>query len=42
MVKLTPELIEDSFQYMNPVKEYELNLRGTCVRVHVFDLNNHF
>lgn len=28
MVKLTPELIEDSFQYMNPVKEYELNLRG--------------
>ena len=29
MVKLTPELIEDSFQYMNPVKEYELNLRGS-------------
>lgn len=28
MVRLTPELIEDSFQYMNPVREYELNLRG--------------
>lgn len=31
MVKLTPELIEDSFQYMNPVREYELNLRGKLV-----------
>ncbi len=28
MVRLTPELIEDSFQYMNPVREYELGLRG--------------
>ena len=28
MVRLTPELIEDSFQYVNPVREYELNLRG--------------
>ncbi|RMZ93013.1 U2 small nuclear ribonucleo A [Brachionus plicatilis] len=28
MVRLTPELIEDSFQYINPVKEYELCLRG--------------
>jgi hypothetical protein len=28
MVKLTAELIEDSFQYMNPIREYELNLRG--------------
>ena len=29
MVKLTPELIEDSYQYVNPVREYELSLRGT-------------
>ena len=28
MVRLTAELIEDSYQYINPVKEYELNLRG--------------
>ena len=28
MVRLTPELIEDSYQYINPVREYELNLRG--------------
>lgn len=28
MVRLTPELIEDSFQYINPIKEYELCLRG--------------
>jgi U2 small nuclear ribonucleoprotein A' len=28
MVRLTPELIEDSYQYVNPVREYELNLRG--------------
>ena len=28
MVRLTPELIEDSFQYVNPVREYELGLRG--------------
>lgn len=28
MVRLTPELIEDSFQYMNPIREYELGLRG--------------
>ena len=42
MVKLTPELIEDSFQYMNPVKEYELNLRGTCNGVCLIDLNNNF
>jgi hypothetical protein len=28
MVKLTAELIEDSFQYVNPIREYELNLRG--------------
>jgi U2 small nuclear ribonucleoprotein A' len=28
MVRLTPELIEDSYQYMNPVRDYELSLRG--------------
>jgi U2 small nuclear ribonucleoprotein A' len=28
MVKLTAELIEDSHQYVNPVREYELSLRG--------------
>jgi len=28
MVRLTAELIEDSFQYMNPIREYELSLRG--------------
>ena len=28
MVRLSPELIEDSYQYINPVKEYELSLRG--------------
>lgn len=28
MVRLTAELIEDSYQYMNPIREYELNLRG--------------
>ena len=28
MVKLTSELIEDSYQYVNPVREYELSLRG--------------
>jgi len=28
MVRLTAELIEDSYQYLNPIREYELNLRG--------------
>jgi U2 small nuclear ribonucleoprotein A' len=28
MVRLTPELIEESMQHMNPVREYELSLRG--------------
>ena len=32
MVKLTPELIEDSYQYVNPVREYELSLRGKIKR----------
>ncbi|XP_063699070.1 probable U2 small nuclear ribonucleoprotein A' [Culicoides brevitarsis] len=28
MVKLTPELINQSMQYINPVRDYELDLRG--------------
>jgi len=28
MVKLTPELITQSMQYINPVRDYELDLRG--------------
>lgn len=29
MVKLTPELINQSMQYINPVRDYELDLRGS-------------
>jgi len=28
MVKLTPDLIEQSMQYINPVRDRELDLRG--------------
>ena len=28
MVKLTPELIQNSFQHINPVRDRELDLRG--------------
>lgn len=28
MVKLTPDLIQQSMQYINPVKDRELDLRG--------------
>ncbi len=28
MVKITPELISRSAQYLNPVKEFQLDLRG--------------
>ena len=28
MVKLTPDLIEQSFQFTNPVRDRELDLRG--------------
>lgn len=28
MVKLTPELINQSFQFMNPCRDRELDLRG--------------
>lgn len=33
MVKLTPELIEQSFQFTNPVRDYELDLRGYKIPV---------
>jgi hypothetical protein len=40
MVKLTPELIEDSYQYVNPVREYELSLRGILKEISIiFSLN---
>ena len=29
MVKLTPELIEQAIQFTNPVRDRELDLRGT-------------
>ena len=29
MVRLTAELISQGAQFMNPVKDYELDLRGT-------------
>jgi hypothetical protein len=28
MVKLTPDLIQQSMQYINPVRDRELDLRG--------------
>lgn len=31
MVRLTPELIEDSFQLINPIREYELSMRGVML-----------
>lgn len=39
MVKLTPELINQSMQYMNPCRDRELDLRGKslfCVLVSIF------
>lgn len=36
MVKLTPELIAQSHQYINPVRDRELDLRGKFI----FYLNN--
>lgn len=36
MVKLTAELIQNSMQYINPVKDRELDLRGTsCLNMHL-------
>lgn len=37
MVKLTAELIEQSAQYTNPVRDRELDLRGKYPNIH-FDL----
>lgn len=31
MVKLTPELINQSMQYINPCRDRELDLRGMCL-----------
>ena len=33
MVKLTPELIEQAYQFTNPVRDRELNLRGFKIPV---------
>lgn len=33
MVKLTPELINSSMQYMNPCRDRELDLRGKSFRM---------
>lgn len=33
MVKLTAEIIQNSMQYINPVKDRELDLRGKILRV---------
>ncbi len=42
MVRLTPELIEDSYQYVNPVREYELNLRGNFKFISCFNCIDNF
>lgn len=31
MVKLTPELINQSMQFINPCRDRELDLRGKCI-----------
>ena len=36
MVKLTPELIEQSAQYTNPVRDRELDLRGLFSHLSVY------
>lgn len=36
MVKLTPELINSSMQYINPCRDRELDLRGKCVAIIFF------
>lgn len=33
MVKLTAEIIQSSMQYINPVKDRELDLRGKNLRI---------
>lgn len=39
MVKLTPELIAQSHQYINPVRDRELDLRGEFIFYlnHIYD-----
>ena len=39
MVKLTPDIIEGAGQYINPVRDRELDLRGYKV---VFVIDKHF
>lgn len=36
MVKLTPELINSSMQYINPCRDRELDLRGKCLVDEIF------
>jgi hypothetical protein len=36
MGRLTPEVIEAASQYLNPVGQYELSLRGKSNRLFVF------
>lgn len=33
MVKLTPELINSSMQFINPCRDRELDLRGKCIAI---------
>ena len=40
MVKLTPEIIEQSYQFTNAVRDRELDLRGICV-VKLYYRSNH-
>lgn len=39
MVKLTPDLIQQSMQYMNPVRDRELDLRGKKIKLLYFIYN---
>lgn len=41
MVKLTPDLIQKSLQYTNPVKDRELDLRGSLFESHLLALCSH-
>jgi hypothetical protein len=37
MGRLTPEMIESASQYLNPVGQYELSLRGKIIEM-IFDI----
>ena len=39
MVKLTAEIIQQSYQYTNPIRERELDLRGTLICRSIFPLD---